>query len=151
MHAKGTPLDTLRAPMRAHRRHERSGSSTGGHRSLTATLALIALALGVATFGVATDRDALTLLGLGATGLLASALAASAGRSMRRHDELRAANREIQRRNADLEARRLAIGKALDLVDDRTNGWLYELIEIMGDELAEHVDEALDESTGGTR
>jgi hypothetical protein len=136
--------------MRAPRRHVRSGSAGGGHRSLPATLALVALALGVATFGVATDRDALTLLGLGATGLLASALAASAGRSMRGRDELRAANRELQRRNADLETRRLAIGKALDLLDDRTNGWLYELLEIMGDELADLVDESLDESTGGT-
>ena len=61
-------------------------------------------------------------------------------RSIRRHDELRAANRELQRRNADLEARRLAIGKALDLIDDRTNGWLYELVEVIGDELAELVD-----------
>jgi hypothetical protein len=101
---------------------------------------LIALALGSATFGVQTNRAALALLGLAATGLLATALAASANRSIRGHDALRATNRELQRRNADLEARRLAIGKALNLIDDRTNGWLYELVEVMGDELAELVD-----------
>ena len=138
MHANGTPLEPPRAAARPdlRRRHRLAG----GHAYLPATLAVVALALGVAALGVVTNRDALALLGLAATGLLANALATSASRSIRRHDELRAANRELQRRNADLEARRLAIGKALDLIDDRTNGWLYELIEVMGDELAELVD-----------
>lgn len=151
MHAKGTPLDTVPAPIRARRWLGRSASSTRGHRSLPATLALIALALGGATFGVATERDAVALLGLGATGLLATGLAASASRSIRRLDELRAANRELQQRNARLEARRLAIGKALDLIDDRTNGWLYELVEVVGDELAELVDKEVGDRTGDER
>ena len=138
MHANGTPLEPPRATARPDIRRRRRVA--GGHAYLHATLAVVALAFGVAALGVVTNRDALALLGLAATGLLANALAASASRSIRRHDELRAANRELQRRNADLEARRLAIGKALDLIDDRTNGWLYELVEVMGDELAELVD-----------
>ena len=137
MHANGTPLEPPRATAGPTLRRSRRA---GGHASVPATIALIALALGIATFGVQTNRAALALLGLAATGLLATGLAASASRSVRRHDELRATNRELQRRNADLEARRLAIGKALDLIDDRTNGWLYELVEVMGDELAELVD-----------
>ncbi|HWQ23981.1 MAG TPA: hypothetical protein VNK94_07750 [Gaiellaceae bacterium] len=138
MHANGTPLEPLRASDRPALR--RRGRLAGGQASLPATLAVVALAFGVAAFGVVTDRDGLALLGLAAAGLLAAALAASASRSIHRNDELRATNRELQRRNADLEARRLAIGKALDLIDDRTNGWLYELVEVMGDELAELVD-----------
>lgn len=138
MHAKGTPLEPLRATARPALR--RRGRLAGGQASLPATLAVVALAFGVAALGVVTDRDALALLGLAATGLLATGLAASASRAIRRLDELRATNRELQRRNADLEARRLAIGKALDLIDDRTDGWLYELIEVMGDELVELVD-----------
>jgi hypothetical protein len=137
MHANGTPLEPLRATARPALR--RRGLACG-QAILPATLAVVALAFGVAALAVVTNRDALALPGLAATSLLATALAASASRSIRRHDELHATNRELQRRNADLEARRLAIGKALDLIDDRTNGWLYELVEVMGDELAELVD-----------
>ena len=148
MHAKGTPLETQEAPVRARRqRGVRTRRSASGHASLPATLAVIALALGVATFGVETNRDALALLGLGATGLLAATLAASASSSVRRRDGLRAANTELQRRNAELEAQRLAIESALDAIDDRTQGRLRELIEQSGDELAELVDDALDESS----
>jgi cell division protein FtsB len=112
---------------------------------------VIALALTAATVGVATNREALALLGLGATGLLATVLAASASRSMRRRDELRAANKELQRRNATLEARQLAIETGLALIDERTQGHLRELVEESGDELAELVDEALDDSAEGAR
>jgi hypothetical protein len=111
---------------------------------------VIALALGVATFGVETNREALALLGLAATGLLAAALAASASRSMRRRYELREANKELLRRNAKLEAQQLAIDTALASIDERTHGRLRDLVEESGDELAELVDEALDESTEGT-
>jgi cell division protein FtsB len=111
---------------------------------------VIALALGVATVGVETDREALALLGLGATGLLAAALAATASRSIRRRDELRAANKELQRRSAELEAQQLAIESGLDVIDVRTQGRLRELVEESGDELAELIDEALDESDEGT-
>lgn len=149
MHANGTPLETLRATARPAL--PRRGRLAGAHASLPAKLGLIALALGVATLGVETNREALALLGLAATSLLATALTASASRSIRRHDELRATNRELQRRNADLEARRLAIGKALDLIDDRTNGWLYELVEVMGDELAELVDREVGDPNGDAR
>ena len=151
MPAKGTPLETLRAPVRARRRRGTgNGRSTSSHGALPATLAVIALALGVATVGVETDREALALLGLGATGLLAAALAASASRSMRRRDELRAANKELQRRSAELEAQQLAIESGLDVIDVRTQGRLRQLVEESGDELAELIDEALDESDEGT-
>jgi uncharacterized protein HemX len=150
MHMKGTPLETQRASARARpQRGVRTRTSGGAHASLPATLAVIALALAVATFGVETNRDALALLGLGATGLLAATLAVSANRSVGRRDGLRAANTELRRRNGELEARRLAIESALDAIDDRTQGRLRELIEENGDELAEFVDDALDESSEG--
>ena len=149
MHAKGTPLESLREPAQARRRQRVRSARSSGYGSLPATLALIALALGVATFGVETSRDALALLGLWATGLLAAALAASANKAMRRRDELRAVNKELQRRNVELETRQDAIERALELIDERTQGHLREIVEESGDELAELVDEALDESTGG--
>lgn len=131
------------------RRRPRAGGSPKGHGALPATLTVIALALVVAIFGVETSRDALALLGLGATALLATALAASANEAMRRRDELRAVNKELQRRNAELETRQSAIERALELVDERTHGHLREVVEESGDELAELIDEALGESTGG--
>jgi hypothetical protein len=126
----------------------RNRTSTRGHGLLPATLALIALALGAATFGVETNRDALALLGLGTTGLLAAALAAHANRSLRLRDELRAANTELRRKTAQLETRQLSIESALMLIDDRTQGALGELVEAAGEGLAEIVDDVLDESTG---
>jgi hypothetical protein len=150
MHAKGTPLETQEAPVRAHPpRGVRTRGSASRHASLPAALTAIALALAVATFGVGTNRDALALLGLGATGLLAAVLAASASRLVRRRDGLRAANTELQRRNAELETRRLAIESALDAIDGRMQGRLRELIEQSGDELAGLVDDTLDESSEG--
>jgi hypothetical protein len=112
---------------------------------------VIALALGVAIFGVETSRDALALLGLGTTALLATALAARASKAMCRRDELGAVNKELQRRSGELETRQDAIERALELVDERTQGRLRELVEESGDELAELVDEALDESPEGWR
>jgi hypothetical protein len=150
MHAKGTPLETQQAPVCARRqRGVGTRRSASGHALLPATLAVLALALGVATFGVGTNRDALALLGLAATGVLAAALAASARSSVRRRDGLRAANTELQRRNAELETRRLAIESALDAIDVRTQGRLRGLVEESGDALAEFVDDALDESSEG--
>jgi hypothetical protein len=115
---------------------------------LPATLALLALALGLATFGVETNRGALALLGLGTTGLLAAALAAHASRSVRFRDELSAANKELRRKNAQLETRQLSIENALNVIDDRTHGALGELVEAAGEGLAEIVDDVLDDSTG---
>lgn len=149
MHANGTPLEPPRATARPTLRQ--GSRHAAGNAYLPPTLALVALAFAVSALGVVTDRDAFAVLGLGATGLLAAALAVSASRSTRRCDELRAANRELQRTNAELEARRLAIGKALDLIDDRTNGWLYELVEVVGDELAELVDKEVGDPTEDER
>lgn len=138
MHANGTPLEPPRATARPTRRQ--GSRHAARYAYLPPTLAPVALAFAVSALGVVTDRDAFALLGLAATALLAVTLAVSASRSTRRCDELRTANRDLQRTNAELEARRLAIGKALDLIDDRTSGWLYELVEVVGDELAELVD-----------
>ena len=65
MHANGTPLEPARATARPNLRRRRR--LAGGHRYLPATLAVVALALGVAALGVVTNRDALALLGLAAT------------------------------------------------------------------------------------
>lgn len=149
MHANGTPLEPPRASARLT--HREGSRHAGRDARLPANLALVGIAFGVSAFGIATDRDAFALLGLAATALLAVALAVGATRLTRRCDELRAANRELQRANAELEARRLAIGKALDLIDDRTNGRLYELVEVVGDELAELVDKEVGDPTEDER
>ena len=84
----GDPLDALQVGLEAGRR-PRAGGSPKDHGALPATLTVIALALGVAIFGVETSRDVLARLVLGATALLATALAASANAAIRRRDELR--------------------------------------------------------------
>lgn len=131
------------------------------------TLVAIALTLGVATWGIATNRNNVAMVGLAATAVTAAAMGVSARASIRTgersfeqldralaeseraRDDLRVENKRLQRRNADLRARGLAVEDGFDWIDERTQGRLRELVEEAGDELAALVDELLDSPTEG--
>jgi hypothetical protein len=132
-------------------RFPRRGLSNGGAEiplALLAAFTAIAGPLVVTSYGIETNQKAIALIGLVAIALVAALAALSASKSRRARDELRAANDQLRRRNADLEARHRAVAHGLDVIDERTEGRLWELLEETGDELAELVDEALDEPDG---
>jgi hypothetical protein len=85
------------------------------------------------------------MIGLVVTAVVAAAAALRANRSTRVRDALLEANGNLRRRNTDLEAMHQAVLQGLDVIDERTQGRLWELFEETGDELAELVDEALDD------
>jgi len=131
------------------------------------TLIANGLALGLAAYGVETDRKSLAMVGLAVTALVAVATAVGARKSIRtgKHsrgaldralaeserarDELGVAHERLQRRTADLQAFQLAVVHGFDLIDERTQGRLTELVEEAGDDLAALVDDALDDPTEG--
>lgn len=90
------------------------------------------------------------MVGLAASAVVAVAMAVRASKSIRDRDELLAANEELQRRNVELRALQLAVVRGLHVVDERTQGRLRDLVEETGDELAELVDEVLDDREGDT-
>ena len=129
---------------------------------LLATLIAIALTLGVATWGVVTNRNSAAIVGLTAAAAAAVAMAFGARASIREaagtsevldrtlaeakraRDELLITNERLQRRNAELQALELAVEEGFDWIDERTQGRLRDLVEEAGDELAALVDEMLD-------
>ena len=112
------------------------------------TVVATSLALGMTAYGVGSDRKAVALIGLASTVVVVAALVFSSSSSSHSREALLAANEELQRRNADLEALHLAVLKGLDVIDQETQGRLLELIEDAGDELAVLVDETLDDGMG---
>ena len=100
----------------------------------------IVVALGVGIYGIETDAKSVALVGLAFTALVAVAMAVRAGTAIR-------ANERLQRRNADLQTFQLAVVQGFDLIDERTQGRLKELVEEAGDELAALVEDALDDPT----
>ena len=139
--ASPNPLSTgAGAPRRSH--------PAGSHAAFLVTAVATTLALGLTAYGVVSDRNGVAMIGLTATVLVGAALVVGTSSSMHRREALLAANDELQRRNADLEALHLAVGKGLDVIDEQTQGRLLELIEEAGDELAALVDETLDDAEG---
>ena len=110
-----------------------------------AALTAIAVPLAAASYGVETNHRTIAMIGLVVTAVVAAAAALRATRSTRVRDELLEANENLRRRNTDLEAMHRAVLQGLDVIDERTQGRLWELFEETGDELAELVDEALDD------
>ncbi len=121
---------------------------TGSPAVLLVTTIAMALALGVAMYGVETDRKSVAMIGLTATAGVAAAIAVSARKSIRAQNELHVANEELRQRSADLQAFQLALEQGFDVIDERTQGRLTELLDDVGDELAALVDEALDDAAG---
>jgi hypothetical protein len=137
------------------------------HAPLPVALVSIASALALAVYGVETGRKSVAILGLALTALVAVVMAVRARTAIRAEirsrevcdralakseharEELCLANERLQGRNADLQAFQLAVVQGFDLIDERTQGRLKELVEESGDELAALVDEALDDPTEG--
>jgi hypothetical protein len=133
------------------------------------TLVSIVSPLAVAIYGVETDRKSVAIVGLAFTALVAVVMAVKAraairaeirsrevcdralAKSERAREELRLADERLQRRNADLQAFQLAVVQGFDVIDERTQGRLTELVEEAGDELAALVDDALDDPTEGAQ
>jgi hypothetical protein len=110
-----------------------------------AALTAIAVPLAAASYGVETNNRTIAMIGLVVTAVVAAAAALRANRSTRVRDALLEANGNLRRRNTDLEAMHQAVLQGLDVIDERTQGRLWELFEETGDELAELIDEALDD------
>lgn len=69
--------------------------------------------------------------------------------SERARAELLAANERLRRSNADLRRVQRHIARGFDVLDERTEGRLRELVEQAGDELAALVDRIVDRRDGG--
>ena len=139
------------------------GYATGSLRALLVTMLSIALTLGVATYGLVTDRRTIALTGLLAGIAIAIAMALRARASVRiaelsselldrvlaesqhAREELHAANARLQRTNANLRTLQIAVAQGFNLIDERTQGRLRELVEHAGDDLAALVEETLDD------
>lgn len=119
----------------------------GSHTAtLVATIATL-LAVGVAAYGVATDWRSVSMIGLAATVAITAVMSINASRSIGAWNEIHLANKELQQKNDDLRTSQLAVVRGFDLIDERTQGRLTELVEEVGDELAALADEVFDEPT----
>ena len=130
---------------------------------LFVSLVAIAQTLGVASYGLLTDRKSVEIIGLVASVGIAVAMALRADDSIsaakrssalldralvdsrRAHDELNIANERLQRTNAELRTLQVAVAQGFNLIDERTQGRLRELVEEAGNDLAALVDENFDD------
>jgi hypothetical protein len=130
---------------------ERAELAAGTRELLLVKLIASAATLALAAYGVETERKSVAIVGLAATALVAVVMALRARRSERARQELHLANERLRRRIAELDAFRLAVVQGFALIDERTHGRLTELMEEAGDELAELVDDALDDPSEEAR
>lgn len=119
----------------------------GSHTAILVTTIATLPAAGVATYGVATDWKAVSMIGLAATVLITAVTSISASRSLSARNAMHLANKELQKKNDDLRTSQLAVVRGFDLIDERTQGRLTELVEEVGDELAALADDVFDEPT----
>lgn len=153
-------------PVRPAGSHRLPGHANGSQTVLLVTLLAISSTLGVATYGLLTDRVSVTMVGLAASVTIAVAMALRARDSIRTaersselldgalaeservRDDLHIANEKLQRTNASLRTLQIAVAQGFNLIDERTQGRLRELVEEAGDDLAALVDETLDDEVG---
>ena len=139
----------------------RDGQGFGPVLWLTAVA--VTVTLGVAAYGLATDRRFVSIVGVAASAAIAVAMALRASvaiRAARRwsnlldgalveseriRDALNIANERLQRKNAELETLQIAVTQAFRVIDERTRGRLSELVHEAGNDLAALVDESLDD------
>lgn len=146
MHAREASMDRPRPVARTRLRSRGlSNGRVGIPLTPFAALTAIAVPLAAASYGVETNNRTIAMIGLVVTAVVAAAAALRANRSTRVRDALLEANGNLRRRNTDLEAMHQAVLQGLDVIDERTHGRLWELFEETGDELAELIDEALDD------
>ncbi len=135
------------------------GSRLGGVLHLT--LVAICLTLGVAAYGFITAHETVAIIGVAASAAIAVAMAFRAQdalrtgahsskvlddalvESERARDALNLANELLQRKNAELRTLQIAVAQGFNVIDERTQGRLRELIEQAGDDLAALVDETV--------
>jgi hypothetical protein len=162
MLAASTVILGIDRPLRLPIRHRVPGHPIGSRVALLVSLIAIMVTLGVATYGLMGDRRNVTLVGIVASLLIAIAIVARARDSLqtaehaaelldgavleseRARDELHNANAQLQKANADQLVTQLAVAQAFNLIDERTQGRLREVVEQAGGDLAALVDETLD-------
>jgi hypothetical protein len=122
------------------------------------TLTAILLTLGATTYGVVTGRGTVALAGLVTSVVITALRARDSRRSAERSSELlntalaesermrgnlEHANDRLLRTNANLRTLQIAVAQGFNLIDERTQGRLRQLVEEAGDDLAALVDETL--------
>jgi hypothetical protein len=138
-----------------------SGNGSGLRAVLHLTLVAISLTLGVAAYGFLTGRETVAIVGVATSAAIAVARAFRAQdairtaayssdllddalvQSERARDALNLANERLQRKNAEMRTLQIAVAHGFNLIDDRTQGRLRELIEEAGDDLVALVDETV--------
>ncbi len=161
--AASTVILGIDGPVRLPARRRIPGHSLGSGAALLVTLAAIALTLGVTTYGLMTDRREVALIAVLASITIAVAMVIRARDSLRsaerssvlldsalteserKRTELDLANARLQQTNASLQTLHLAVRQGFNLIDERTQGRLRELVEQTGDDLAALVDERIEE------
>jgi hypothetical protein len=129
--------------------------------ALYLTLVAIGVTFGVATYGFITARETVAVIGVAASAAIAVAMAFRAQdalrtgahssellddallQSERARDALNLANERLQRKNAELRTLQIAVAQGFNLIDERTQGRLRELIEQAGDDLVALFDETV--------
>jgi hypothetical protein len=162
MLAAATIILGIDRPLQLPARHRVPGHPIGSRAALLVTLVAIVLTLGVATYALLSDRRNVALVAVGASVAIAVAMAMRARdtlrtaerssemlddvlvESERTQDELHLANSRLRNANAELRTLQLAVAQGFNLIDERTQGRLRELVQEAGDDLAALVDETID-------
>ena len=151
----------LDRPVRLSTRAAIPKQPPGSDSVLLLSLSALSVTLGVAHYGDASDSGAVALVGLLTSAAVGGAMTLRARESIRTaedaysrldraladaehaRDELIVANEELRRANVQLQAMLIALADALNLADERTHGRMRELIEDVGGELADLLEEQL--------
>ena len=151
----------LDRPVRISARAAIPNQPPGSDSVLLLSLSALAITLGVAHYGDAADSGPVALVGLLTSAVVGGAMALRARESIRTaedaysrldraladaehaRDELILANEELRKANVQLQAMQIALRDALNLADERTHGRMRELIEDVGGELADLLEEQL--------
>ncbi len=150
-------------PVWLARGHRIPGHADGSRAVLLVTLVAIGNTLGVAAYGLITDRPSVTAVGIATSVAIAVAMALRARDSIRTaeraselldealaesergRDEMQAANEKLRRANAGLRTIPVVVAQGFNLIDERTQGRLRELVDEAGDDLAALVEETFDD------
>ncbi len=162
MLAAATIILGIDRPLQLPARHRVPGHPVGSRAALLVTLVAIVMTLGVATYALLSDRRNVALIAVAASVAIAVAMATRARdtlrtaehssemlddvlvESERTQDELHLANSRLRDANAELRTLQLAVAQGFNLIDERTQGRLRELVQEAGDDLAALVDESID-------
>ena len=131
--------------------------------ALLVSLVAIAQTLGVTTYGLLAGHRNVAIIGLVSSVVVAVAMALRADGSIHAveqssalldraladsrhaHDDLNVANEQLRRANAELRTLQIAVAQGFNLIDERTQGRLRELVEEAGDDLAALVNESFED------